>query len=117
MEDNFALFEQYPNYIFNFTGANRYRLMKEYFPKQYESVKKYVKAGRWFPAGSSWEEGIVDEPSSEAVLRHVLYGNQFFRRELGTCSNEYMLPDSFGFPASLPTLLSPRRPKGIADSN
>jgi hypothetical protein len=29
MRNNFALFEKYPHYIFNFTGANRYRLMKE----------------------------------------------------------------------------------------
>ena len=35
MRDNFALFEKYPNYIFNFSGANRYRLMKEYFPQDY----------------------------------------------------------------------------------
>jgi alpha-mannosidase len=31
MEDNFKLFEKYPHYTFNFSGANRYRLMKEYF--------------------------------------------------------------------------------------
>jgi len=30
MEDNFKLFEKYPHYIFNFSGANRYRFMKEY---------------------------------------------------------------------------------------
>lgn len=29
MHDNFSLFEKYPHYIFNFSGANRYRLMKE----------------------------------------------------------------------------------------
>jgi alpha-mannosidase len=30
MQDNFSLFAKYPHYIFNFSGANRYRLMKEY---------------------------------------------------------------------------------------
>src|ERR1700743_902939 len=35
LEDNFALFDKYPHYIFNFTGANRYRLMKEYYPEDY----------------------------------------------------------------------------------
>ena len=53
MHDNFALFEKYPNYIFNFSGANRYRMMKEYWPADYARVKQYVAAGRWFPAGSS----------------------------------------------------------------
>ncbi len=32
MHDNFALFEKYPHYIFNFSGANRHRMMKEYYP-------------------------------------------------------------------------------------
>ena len=36
MRNNFALFEKYPHYIFNFTGANRYRLMKEYYPGDFE---------------------------------------------------------------------------------
>ena len=50
MHDNFSLFEKYPHYIFNFSGANRYRLMKEYYPADYERLKRYVAAGRWFPA-------------------------------------------------------------------
>jgi len=31
MEDNFRLLDKYTHYVFNFSGANRYRLMKEYF--------------------------------------------------------------------------------------
>src|SRR4051812_48507361 len=46
MHDNFALFEKYPHYIFNFSGANRYRLMKEYYPADYARLKSYVAAGR-----------------------------------------------------------------------
>ena len=49
MLDNFALFEKYPHYIFNFTGANRYRMMKEYYPHDYAKVKQYVDSGRWYP--------------------------------------------------------------------
>src|SRR6202007_34017 len=56
MRNNFALFEKYPDYIFNFSGANRYRLMKEYYPADFERLKFYVSMGRWFPAGSSMEE-------------------------------------------------------------
>src|ERR1700689_4821584 len=64
MEANFTLFEKYPHYVFNFSGANRYRLMKEYFPEDFARMKKYVDAGRWFPAGSSVEEGDVNTPSA-----------------------------------------------------
>jgi alpha-mannosidase len=106
MRDNFALFEKYPSYIFNFSGANRYRMMKEYWPEDYARVKRYVAAGRWFPAGSSMEEGDPLAPSAESIIRQILYGSHYFRREFGRTSAEYMLPDSFGFPASFPSILS-----------
>jgi alpha-mannosidase len=93
MEDNFRLFEKYPHYVFNFSGANRYRFMKEYFPEDYARVKKYVDEGKWFPAGSSVEEGDVNAPSAEAIIRQILYGNDWFRKEFGKASAEYMLPD------------------------
>src|SRR5258705_517820 len=51
MHDNFALIDKYPHYIFNFSGANRYRMMKEYWPTDYLRVKQYVAAGPWFLAG------------------------------------------------------------------
>ncbi len=114
MRDNFALFEKYPHYVFNFSGANRYRMMKEYFPSDYAKLKQYVAAGRWFPAGSSMEEGDVNSPSAESIIRQILYGNQFFRREFGKTSAEYMLPDCFGFPATLPSILAHMGLKGFS---
>ena len=114
MEDNFKLFDKYPHYVFNFSGANRYRLMKEYFPEDFVKVKKYVNEGRWFPAGSSMEEGDVNTPSAETIIRQILYGNDWFRKELGKASAEYMLPDCFGFPASLPTILAHAGVKGFS---
>src|SRR6185369_2499928 len=106
MRNNFALFEKYPNYIFNFTGAYRYRLMKDYYPADFERLKQYVAAGRWFPAGSSMDEGDVNSPNAESIFRQILYGNNWFRKEFGIASEEYMLPDCFGFPASLPSILA-----------
>jgi alpha-mannosidase len=114
MRDNFKLFEKYPSYVFNFTGANRYRMMKEYWPEDYERVKRYAAAGRWFPAGSSMEEGDPVAASAESIVRQILYGSHYFRREFGRTSAEYMLPDSFGFPASLPSILAHMGLKGFS---
>ena len=114
MRNNFMLFEKYPSYIFNFTGANRYRLMKEYYPADFERLKQYVAAGRWFPAGSSMEEGDVNSPNAESIIRQILYGNNWFRKEFGIASDEYMLPDCFGFPASLPSILAHSGIKGFS---
>src|SRR5512138_1741171 len=48
LKDNFALLDKYPDYIFNFSGANRYRMMREYYPEDYAKLKGYIAAGRWF---------------------------------------------------------------------
>jgi alpha-mannosidase len=114
MEDNFTLIDKYPHYVFNFSGANRYRFMKEYFPADFARLKKYVDEGRWFPTGSSMEEGDVNAPNAEAIIRQVLYGNNWFRKELGKASAEYMLPDCFGFPSSLPSILAHSGVKGFS---
>ena len=114
LHDNFALIDKYPHYVFNFSGANRYRMMREYWPADYARLKTYVAAGRWFPAGSSMEEGDVNSPSAESIFRQILYGNRFFQREFGKSSAEYMLPDCFGFPASLPSILAHAGLKGFS---
>ena len=44
--ENFALFEKYPEYKFNWEGSYRYELMKEYYPDAFEKVKKYIAEGR-----------------------------------------------------------------------
>ena len=111
---NFDYIDRYPHYVFNWTGANRYRLMKEYFPADYARMKQYVADGRWFPAGSSVEEGDVNLPTAEGIFRQILYGNDYFRKEFGKASNEYMLPDCFGFPASLPSILAHAGVKGFS---
>lgn len=114
LNDNFKLFDKYPNYVFNFSGSRRYQMMKEYYPKDYEKLKQYVAAGRWFPCGSSVDENDANVPSAESYVRHILYGNKFFRHEFGVASEEYMLPDCFGFPASMPTLLAHCGLKGFS---
>jgi alpha-mannosidase len=111
---NFDYIDKYPHYVFNWTGSNRYRLMKEYYPADYARLKQYVAKGNWYPAGSSVEEGDVNLPSAESIIRQVLYGNTYYRKEFGKASAEYMLPDCFGFPASLPTILAHAGVKGFS---
>src|SRR5437660_8447953 len=45
MRVNFDYIDRYPHYVFNWTGANRYRLMKEYYPADYARMQQYVAAG------------------------------------------------------------------------
>jgi len=105
MTENFNLFEKYPDYRFNFTGSRRYHMMKEYYPELYAKVKQYVASGQWYISGSSVDEAEVLMSTPESIIRQVLYGNGFFKKEFGKQSMDYMLPDCFGFPASLPSII------------
>jgi alpha-mannosidase len=60
------------------------------------------------------EENDVNSPSAESIIRQVLYGKLYFRRDFGKTSAEYMLPDCFGFPASLPSILAHAGIKGFS---
>ncbi|HUK12549.1 MAG TPA: glycoside hydrolase family 38 C-terminal domain-containing protein [Thermoanaerobaculaceae bacterium] len=102
LRGNFALFDRYPGYDFSFEGAFRYMLAKEYYPAEFERLKAYVRAGRWKVAGS-WVDAVdTHVPSPESIIRQTLYGNGFFRRELGVTSRDVFLPDCFGFGFALP---------------
>ena len=90
LERNFDLFEKYPDYIFTFTGARRYRMMKEYYPDLYAKMLGYVRQGRWIAGGSCVEESEVNVSSSESMIREVLYGNAYYEREFGYRSIDYM---------------------------
>ena len=106
LDDNFKRFEKYKPYVFTFSGARRYKMMKEYYPDQYEKLKKYVAQGRWFVGGSSVDECDANVPSPESVIRQVLYGNSYFRAEFGKESADFLLPDCFGFQAHFPSVLA-----------
>ncbi len=102
--DNVKLFETYPDYVFNFEGAYRYELMEEYDPEGFALVRKYVEQGSWRVAGSSYENGDVNIPSPEALIRNVLYGNGYFDKTFGKRSRDIYLPDCFGFGWALPSI-------------
>ena len=104
LDRNFEFIEKYPEYKFNFEGSYRYELIKEYYPERFEKIRNYVKAGRWNPCGACYENGDVNIPSPEALIRNILYGNTFFSKELGVCSNDIFLPDCFGFGKALPAV-------------
>lgn len=104
LQQNLMLLKKYPDYIFNFEGGVKYSWMKEYYPLEYEEMKKYIEAGRWHIAGSSWDANEVIIGSPESFLRNVLLGQTFYRQEFNTEGTDIFLPDCFGFPYTLPTL-------------
>lgn len=105
LDENFKLFQKYPDYVFSFEGSYRYALMEEYYPEKFAQLKKYIADGRWFVTGSAYENGDVNVPSPEALFRNILYGNRYFQEKFGKTSVDIYLPDCFGFGYALPSII------------
>jgi alpha-mannosidase len=103
--DNFRLFEKYPDYKFSFEGSIKYQLMKEYYPEAWQRMKEYIAEGRWNICGSSIDATDVNIASPEAVIRTILLGQNYYKREFGVKSYDIFLPDCFGFGYALPTIM------------
>ncbi len=113
LDENFALFQKYPDYRFSFEGSYRYELMKEYYPQKWEKLKKYIQEGKWNVCGSAFENGDVNVPSPEALFRNILLGNRFFDKNFGKRSIDIFLPDCFGFGYALPSIMHHANLKGF----
>ena len=104
LEQNFDRIDNHPGFVFSFTGSVRYEMMEEYYPELFKRLRKEIDNKTWYVSGSSVDEGDVNVPSPESIIRQVLYGNLYFEREFGVTSADFMLPDCFGFPWSMPSI-------------
>ena len=74
LSQNLFLLKRYPDYVFNFEGGVKYAWMKEYYPAQYEEMKKFIESGRWHISGASWDATDTLVPSIESAIRNIMLG-------------------------------------------
>lgn len=99
------LLEKYPEFVFNCSQPQLYQFVKDHAPTLYAEMKKWAKTGRFEVCGAMWVETDCNVPSGESITRQMLYGSKFFQEEFGVKTRTCWLPDVFGYPASLPTIL------------
>lgn len=100
--------ERFPQYRFVCSQAQQYAWIEEQAPALFKQIKKRVAEGRWEPGGSMWIEPDCTCPSGEALLRQILVADRYWRSRFGDqrgAQRFLYLPDTFGFPASLPTIM------------
>lgn len=98
------LLERYPEYVFAASQAVQYKWLKQDYPSLFSRVQKAIKRGRFVPIGGSWVESDTNMPSGEALARQMILGQKFFEKELGTRSQVFWLPDTFGYSPQLPQI-------------
>ncbi len=99
------LMERYPEYKFMSSQPQLYEYLREDAPETFEEVKKRVAEGRWEPEGAMWVEADCNLTGGEALVRQILYGKEYFRRQFGVESHILWLPDVFGYSAAIPQIL------------
>ncbi len=68
-------------------------------------MKEKIANNQWDICGNVWVEADTNLASGEALIRQVLYGTEFFKKEFGKVSKTYWLPDCFGFTWALPQII------------
>ena len=99
------LMEKYPEYVFIQTQPQLYDYLKEDYPDIYAHIKRRVAEGRWEPSGAMWVECDCNLASGESIIRQILVGKNFFKKEFDYESEFLWLPDVFGYSWALPQIL------------
>lgn len=99
------LMEQFPDYVYCASQPQMYKWVKEMYPKLYQKVKDRVESGNIEPVGGMWVEPDCNVPSGESLVRQMLYGKRFFRKEFNQDMKVLFLPDVFGFNGNLPQIM------------
>jgi len=97
--------EKYPKFVFGCSQAQQYAWMKVLYPDVYERMKKMIKRGQFEPIGSMWIEADCNLVSGESLIRQIVYGKQYFRREFGFETRDCWIPDVFGYSGAMPQIL------------
>lgn len=100
-----SLMEHYPEFRFVMTQPELYLYLKRSAPEQYAQLKQLVRQGRWETEGAMYIEADCNLSGGESLIRQILFGKRFFREEFQKDSVILLLPDTFGFNASLPQIL------------
>jgi alpha-mannosidase len=99
------LMEQYPEFHFCASQPQLYQWMKEHYPTLYGKVKARIAEGRWEPLAATWVEPDTNLTGGESLIRQLLYGKAFVKKEFGLDVRVLFLPDTFGYSGALPQLM------------
>lgn len=101
----FYLYEKYPEFKFGMSQPQQVKWIKENHPDLYEKIHKYYKEGRFEPQGCMWVEADTNVPSEEALVRQMLYGYMFWKKEFDFEPKSLWLPDVFGYAGNMPQII------------
>ena len=101
------LMERFPSFRFLCSQAQQYAWVKEDSPELFQQIASRVEDGSWEAGGAMWVEPDCNVPGGESLIRQIVHGCDWWSEHLGDAAvqRHVYLPDTFGFPASLPQII------------
>jgi alpha-mannosidase len=99
------LMYEYPGYTYSQSAAAYNEWLEQKYPEMNAEIKQRVKEGRWEIVGGMWVEPDLNMPDGESLVRQLLVGNRWFKKNYGVTARIGWNPDSFGYTWQLPQIL------------
>ncbi|MEM3576638.1 MAG: hypothetical protein QXQ07_06465, partial [Thermoproteota archaeon] len=99
------LMNNFPFLKFAQGSAQIYKWIEQHYPEVFRKISEKVKSGQWEVVGGTWSEFSPNLTGEETLVRQYLYGKLYFKEKFGVDVKIAWLPDSFGFPWTLPQIL------------
>ena len=102
------LMDQYPEMVYTQSQPQLYEYVQQDYPQLFTDIQREVANGRWEILGGMWVEPDCNLSGAEALARQFLLGRTYFQENFGSEAESPVLwlPDTFGFPSSLPQLMA-----------
>jgi alpha-mannosidase len=99
--------ERAPDYIFIQSQPALYAYAEHDDPELFARIGEAVRRGQIDPSvAAPWVETDCNIPSGETLLRQLVHGMRYVHERFGVVPSVAWLPDTFGFPNTLPQLLA-----------
>ena len=92
--------------VYAMSSAQQWAWLEEAHPQLFGRVRAHARDGRFVPTGGMWVESDTNLVGGEAMARQLVLGKRWFIEHLGVEPREVWLPDSFGYTAALPQIVS-----------
>ncbi len=101
-----SLMEEFPDITFSQSQTHVYQIVEEENPSLFSKVQQKIRERRWEVTANAWVENDLNMSHGESITRHILYSRKYVMEKLGRLSPIMWSPDTFGHPATIPSILS-----------
>ncbi|HET6964223.1 MAG TPA: glycoside hydrolase family 38 C-terminal domain-containing protein [Acidimicrobiales bacterium] len=98
--------EEHSQFVFSCGSAAFYEFVERADPAMFAEIATAARYNRWEILGGFWVEPDTNVTSGEALVRHALVSQRWFRCRFGRAPTVAFNPDAFGHSAGLPQILA-----------